>query len=106
MSGYCNRCGRPWNTQEQAWCAACHAIVCDGLRQRADVVCAGTVFPDIHTCTLHVFFIHLEETEEMLQRLRSDTATPLDSTARSKIGKTPLRKITPIDSTANKVVAK
>lgn len=52
-------------------------------------------------CELHVAFLFLEETEEMLCRLRTKerTKTPDESVARSKIGKTN-SKIQPIDATA------
>lgn len=49
--------------------------------------------------TLHCFFIGLEETEEMLRLLGSREKIDL-GIARSKIARTPLKVINPIDRTA------
>lgn len=58
-------------------------------------------FPGIDGCDLHVAFLFIEETEEMLCRLRTPerTTTPDESVARSKIGKTNT-KIQPVDALA------
>lgn len=58
-------------------------------------------------CEMHVFFIGIEETEEMLQRIMTpdETADRRDRIARSKIGKTQLKDIFPIDANAAAVVS-
>ncbi len=52
---------------------------------------------------LHVFFVRLEETEEMLAALRrADAEIIVEQIARSKVGQTNL-VIRPIDATAARV---
>lgn len=54
--------------------------------------------------TLHIFFIYLEETDEMLDRLKDiEEPEEPEGTARSKISKTKLSKLHPINTTAAKV---
>lgn len=54
------------------------------------------------TAILHVFFLFLEETSDMIERLRNDR-TPVESeVARSKVSTT-TEKITPVDRVAGRV---
>jgi hypothetical protein len=53
--------------------------------------------------TMHVFFIALEETEEMLANLRHELAEVKSSVARSKIFSTNKRVLEPIDRVAARV---
>lgn len=53
---------------------------------------------------LHVGFVFVAETEEQLARLRGEPAGKPGKPARSKIGKTNLKDIEPIDAVAARVV--
>lgn len=55
------------------------------------------------TAVLHVFLLYVEETPEMLERLRKEKTTEEAKPARSRITDT-LEVITPIDATAARVV--
>lgn len=64
---------------------------------------SGTLFDERFEVVMHVFFLSLEETPEMLARLPEVTATDKKlQTARSKISTTPLA-IQPIDGLAGVV---
>jgi hypothetical protein len=69
----------------RAWPSGSHAVVQDAT-----------------TAVLHVFFLQLQETEEMLRLLRHDDEQPESSVARSKIGSTPLC-VHPVDAAAARV---
>lgn len=58
----------------------------------------------LSSCTFHVFFLSLEESPEMLERLRNENKTAQASVASSKISRTPLATIEPIDRVARRVV--
>jgi hypothetical protein len=58
----------------------------------------------IVTATLHVFFITIPETSEMVIMLDEDNDPMQPSTARSKIGRTLLLEIQPIDRTAKRLM--
>ena len=72
--------------------------------------CSGRVSPPVEirfTCEMNTFFLSLEESDEMLKRLRrpddlEDRRNTLRE-ARSKISKSTLRELHPIDSVAAKV---
>lgn len=57
---------------------------------------------DLHTaCEMHVFFIHLEETKQMMARLKSDAEAKRDTIARSRMHKyMQANEVAPIDKTA------
>jgi hypothetical protein len=56
------------------------------------------------TAVLHVGFLSLPETREMLDRLMFDPERSKDSTARSRFGKTVhVHAVSPIDATASRV---
>lgn len=55
------------------------------------------------TCEMHVFFIGLEETPEMLIRLKGEKSVAVSQVARSKIANTLLADIRPIDAVAASV---
>jgi hypothetical protein len=76
------------------------------LRKRIDEIQGwsygpGEILENAETAILHVFFLTLSETEEMLARLRTGT-TKESTVARSKVSKTTLI-IHPIDSVAKSV---
>jgi hypothetical protein len=58
----------------------------------------------IVTAVLHIGFLSLSETSEMVARLPEATQLPSDSTARSRlVGEMAIRSVSPIDGTAAKV---
>ena len=65
--------------------------------------CDGNEVPTAETAILHCFFIHLQETQEMLARLRNDKSNIASAVARSKISSTQ-QHIEPIDAVASRVV--
>lgn len=80
------------------------------LKNRLDEmgVCTAhrTGQPDATSVTsavLHIFFLYLEETEDMLERLRREPVGTESQTARSKLAKTNQKNVRPIDKTAFRV---
>ena len=57
---------------------------------------------DLPTVPLHVFFLHLLETDEMLERLAKDEPIEESTVARSKVASTQLL-IHPVDRVAARV---
>ena len=54
-------------------------------------------------CEMHCFFLYIEETEAMLAKLSGEKAVP-SQVARSRITKSPLSELAPIDRTAANVM--
>jgi hypothetical protein len=97
-SGYCNRCGRPWNTDANCWCLECHPLIVRQLRRREGP--GMTYAPVVYlSVLLHVGFVWLTETPEQLARLRTKERTPGKRVARSKVFST-ARKPVPVDRAA------
>ena len=71
------------------------------LRHRMES--GGIVHPEYHTATLHVWLLGCEETPEQLARLPEGLAMQIRA-ARSKISKTTLASIDPINQVAQKVL--
>lgn len=101
---YCPRCHK--SRPEAMLCGAARCLICWAKdRARAEVDAPGCVIDTDHfTCEFHVFFLSLEETPEMLERLaRGEGAAAPAHPARSKIGASPLAAITPVDRVAARV---
>lgn len=62
----------------------------------------GTYHDDRVCCDLHVFFLFIDETDEMIANLKNETAKALYQEARSRVFKT-AQILTPIDKTAQRV---
>ena len=52
------------------------------------------------TCTMHFFFLYIHESPEMLERLRNESAEKPKEAGRSKISKTNLASIRPVNKEA------
>ena len=74
------------------------------FRNRVGPWQVGQTIHDVRfECEMHCFFIGIEETPEMLLRLCNENGKVPDRVARSKIGKTQLSEIQPIDAVAARV---
>lgn len=107
MGMYCHRCGKkndhPGDGDRNAWCQSCHAIVVKEIEQRIKLPAGHQSASSVTTCEFHVFFIHLLETEQMLNRLKNENPTKT-KTAKSKIETTNLATLTPINRVAARVL--
>ncbi len=101
----CQRCRGPRKAGD-GWCKACHAIVVGEIKKRIAIK-PGCNYPDkgdALSVELHIFFVHLLETEEMLEKLKKDKERPkYKGPAVSKIETTTLTDISPIDRVAARV---
>lgn len=101
------------------WCPACHrdaepsVFPCDACHQRRVAwmlvksqcpIGPGRPIPELPPVILHVFFLSVEETPEHLARLRGRDPTGPARAAKSRLTKSLLANIKPIDATAARVV--
>jgi len=103
MDHYCHRCGKKGDHVTNAWCGPCHKIVVEDIAHRQALPVGCNMADGVLWCTMHVFFIHLVETEEMLLRLRNEIASVAVAT-KSKISSTNLAELTPVNCVAARVV--
>lgn len=69
-----------------------------------DNLSGGLKRPDITTCTFHVFFLSIGETEEQIERLRNEPIQRIYSPKRSRlVSKLKTAFVKPINATAAKV---
>lgn len=70
------------------------------LKNRIRFRCGSTTLEDTKWNELHVFFIGIPEDLNMIGNLRDSSWFPEDSTARSRISKSQLSELNPINRTA------
>lgn len=106
QSGYCNRCGAKMPPDVfRSWCPPCHAEVVAEIRAREALPAGGSPPPgDGYATTLHLGFLTLEETDEMRALAARDWYQFEPREARSKIGRTNLKEVRPVDGTAGRVL--
>lgn len=68
--------------------------------------CATDRDESLFTTEMHVFFVFIEETQEMMARLRTGHGVATGGPARSKISTTQLAEVQPIDRVAGMVVVR
>jgi len=101
---WCMRCAKRI-ANRRAWCDECHKIVVAELRAKERMQC-GCQPPDSYwmTGTLHVFFISLRETSDMIDRLGRNTEHAI-KVARSKLFAKDSRIPNPVDRVAKRVAS-
>lgn len=104
IHSWCMRCAT-WMPTSRAWCDECHKIVVAELRAKERLPC-GCQSPNSYwlTSTLHVFFISIRETCDMIDRLGCDTDHAI-KVARSKVFAKDSRVPNPVDRVAKRVAS-
>jgi len=99
---WCKRC-RSLIRNSNTWCSDCHRVVVHEMNNRP-IALKQPPWEDVTTCTLHVFFLSLEETDEQIELLRKPEPKGEPRIATSRVMATNLAQINPINRTAAKVV--
>lgn len=81
----------------------CH-LCRTGLVKHRPMPTVSGIVTDRLSCEMHVFFMHIEENELHLERLRKPEPETKKVVAKSKISTTVLTGITPVDRVAARVV--
>lgn len=99
---WCPGCCQPMYNSN-CWCRGCHKEVIREMHNRP----MPPLNPPVEyfsSCTLHVFFLAIPETEEELYRLRKPEPVTEPKHATSKIASTNLANIEPVNRVAANVV--
>jgi hypothetical protein len=94
--------GAPTNLEwsEGSW----HSWLRGRIAEVCPPACGGQSTPDATTCTLHIGLLFIEETQDHIYNLKKDHSAPLiPALARSKLGRSILAAIRPVDIVAHRV---
>lgn len=104
MSGFCNGCGCGINTKRATWCKGCHAAAVERLKWKVSQPAGGCDFSEsLDAVSLHVGFVFVIETDEMLDNLRNEPVAETKPAKGSKISDPAGRVPHPIDRVAARV---
>lgn len=96
---WCPGCSQPMYNSN-CWCSSCHKEVVDRMHNRPKPPYNPPI-EDITTCTLHVFFIGIPETDQHLEMLRKvEPVGDEPKHAKSKITESNLASIEPVNRVA------
>lgn len=103
-SGVCNRCRLPINTESKTWCPPCHRIVVAEMNRRREHSPGCLAFVETPPgVAIHVGFVFIHETDEMIERLRTEPMGDVKPAKGSRIADPSGRVPRPIDGVAAKV---